>query len=112
MKPVKRWKTKERHWLPFTQPPKKKYPFRTPIPSRSIIRVKAAPRNPWRKKLGERFRVGYYSRTDGLDCVWLVNDKGQYQETTDHAYLARFFEVEKVSKERSLYGRNRRRFRR
>jgi hypothetical protein len=107
VKPVKRWKTKEGHWVPYTQAPRKKYPFRTPIPPCSVVRVKAAPRSPWREKIGVRFRIGYYSRMDGLDCIWLVNDEGKYQETIDHDYLARFFEVETISKERSWYGRGR-----
>jgi hypothetical protein len=47
---------------------------------------------------------------DGLDCIWLVNDKGEYEQTLDHEWLARFFEIESVSKERSLYGRNRPKF--
>jgi len=47
---------------------------------------------------------------DGLDCIWLVNNDGKYEQTLDHAYLYKFFEIEKVSKERSFYGRNRPQF--
>jgi hypothetical protein len=95
---------------PYTRRPRKKYSFRTPIPPCSVVRVKAAPRNPWRKDVGRRFRIGYYSRKDGLDCIWLVNNHGKYEQTLDHDYLYKFFEVESVSKERSLYGRNRQSF--
>jgi hypothetical protein len=109
MKSVKRRKINGAR-VPFTLRPRKKYPFRTPIPPCSIVRVKAAPRNPWRKELGRRFRIGYYSWMDGLDCIWLVNNDGKYEQTLDHAYLYKFFEIEKVSKERSLYGRNRPQF--
>ena len=47
---------------------------------------------------------------DGLDCIWLVNDEGEYERTIDHDFLQEYFEVETVSKERSLYGRNRPQF--
>ncbi len=59
------------------------------------------------ENVGRRFRVGYYSWMDGLDCIWLVNEEGQYEQTIDHDSLQKHFEVEEVSKERSLYGRNR-----
>jgi len=47
---------------------------------------------------------------DGLDCIWLVNEKGKYEQTIDHDFLQRHFEIETVSKERSLYGKNRPQF--
>jgi hypothetical protein len=106
MKPVKRRRINGAR-VPFTLRPRKKYPFRTPIPPCSIVTVKAAPENPWRKEVGRRFRIGYYSWMDGLDCIWLVNNKGEYEQALDHDYLYKFFEIEIVSKERSLYGRNR-----
>jgi hypothetical protein len=65
MKSVKRRKL-NRARVPFTLRPRKKYPFRTPIPPCSIVRVKAAPRNPWRKEVGRCFRIGYYSWQDGI----------------------------------------------
>ena len=98
---------KQRVRKPFTSRPQKKYPFRTPIPPRSIVRVNAAPRNPWRKEIGKRFRIGYYSRKDGLDCIWLVDEEGGCDQTIDHEFLSKFFEIESISKERSLYGVNR-----
>ena len=97
MKLVKRRKIKGA-WVPFTLRPRKKYPFRTPIPPCSIVRL---------KKTGRRFRIGYYSWMDGLDCIWLVNEKGKYEQTIDHDFLRKHFEIETLSKERSLYGRNR-----
>jgi len=100
MKLVKRRKIKGA-WVPFTLRPRKKYPFRTPIPPCSIVRA---------KKTSRRFRIGYYSRMDGLDCIWLVNEKGKYEQTIDHDFLQRHFEIETVSKERSLYGKNRPQF--
>jgi hypothetical protein len=44
---------------------------------------------------------------DGLDCIWLVNEKGDYEQTIDHRFLKKYFEVESVYRERSLYGMNR-----
>ena len=47
---------------------------------------------------------------DGLDCIWLVDEAGKYDQAIDHEYLERFFDVQFVAKERSLYGRNRPQF--
>jgi hypothetical protein len=44
---------------------------------------------------------------DGLDCIWVVNDKGEYEQTINHAFLKKYLEVENASRERSLYGMNR-----
>jgi hypothetical protein len=81
--------------------------FPEPIPPLSVVRVKSAASSPWRKQMGRQFRIGYYSKLDGLDCIWLVNEKGEYEQTIDHKFLRKFFEIENISKERSLYGRNR-----
>jgi hypothetical protein len=77
------------------------------MPPCSLVRATSSPSSSWRKNVGRRFRIGYYSKADGLDCIWLVNEKGEYEQTIDHSFLRKFFEVESVSKERSLYGRNR-----
>ena len=78
-----------------------------PIPPTSVVRLAAADRSTprWREYLGRIFRIGYYSRRDGLDCVWLVNDEGKYEQTTDHDYLFKYFDVIHLAKEKSLYGR-------
>jgi len=109
MKSIKRRKVNGAH-IPFTPRPSKKYPFRTPIPPRSIVRVKTSLSKTWRENVGRRFRIGYYGRVDGLDCIWLVNEKGKYEQTIDHDFLQKYFEIETVSKERSLYGKNRPQF--
>ena len=44
---------------------------------------------------------------DGLDCIWLVDETGKYDQAIDHEYLDRFFDVQSIAKERSLYGRDR-----
>jgi len=104
---IKRRKLKNGALVPFSLRSKKKYPFPTPIPPRTVVRVKGSPTKNWKTNIGKRFRVGYYSPRDGVDCIWLVNDDGEYQETVDHEFLHKFFEIELLSKERSLYGKNR-----
>jgi hypothetical protein len=108
---IKRRKLKNGALVPFSLRPKKKYPFPTPIPPRTVVRVKGSPTKNWKANIGKRFRVGYYSPRDGVDCIWLVNNDGEYQETVDHEFLHKFFEIELLSKERSLYGKNRPRLR-
>jgi len=63
----------------------------------------------WRKEVGRRFRIGYYSRQDGLDCIWLVNDNGEYEQTTDREFLLKYFEIERLSDETNFYGTGKRR---
>lgn len=58
----------------------------------------------WKRELGRQFRIGYYKRKDGLDCIWLVNEKGEYEQTTDHERLLRSFTIEKLTNERDYYG--------
>ena len=81
------------------------------IPPRSRVRLVKADRHTptWRKHVGRRFRVGYYSRKDGLDCIWLVNEDGEYEQTTDRDFLLKYFEIEQLSDERNFYGVGKRR---
>jgi hypothetical protein len=80
------------------------------IPPRSRVRLvrgdKTTPR--WRREIGRQFRVGYYSRQDGLECIWLVNEKGEYEQTTDRHGLLRYFAIEKLTDERDYYGMHKR----
>jgi hypothetical protein len=80
-----------------------------PLPPKSVVRLAGCPgeKHAWRKFLGAIFRIGYYSRRDGLDCIWLVNESGDYQETVDHEYLSKYFDVIQVSDEKNLYGTKR-----
>src|SRR6266481_760707 len=84
------------------------------IPPRSRVRlVRADDQTPsWTKDIGRRFRVGYYSRKDGLDCIWLVNEEGEYEQTTNLKFLLKYFDVEHWSREKSFFGRGRRPLRR
>jgi hypothetical protein len=76
------------------------------IPPRSRVRLVRADRTTreWQREIGRQFRVGYYSRQDGLDCIWLVNEKGEYEQTTDRDGLLRYFAIEKLTDERDYYG--------
>jgi hypothetical protein len=77
------------------------------IPPRSRVRLlRTDNRTPeWKRDIGRQFRVGYYSRKDGLDCIWLVNEDGEYEQTTDRKFLLKYFEIEYLSQEKNLFGR-------
>ena len=83
------------------------------IPPRSRVRlVLGDDRTPsWKKDIGRQFRVGYYSPKDGLDCVWLVNEDGEYEQTTDRKFLLKYFDVEHWSGEKNFFGRGKARLR-
>jgi hypothetical protein len=70
------------------------------IPPRSVVRLLS----PWGNDQGRIFRIGYYSRQDGLNCVWLVNESGTYEQTTDQRSIEKDFEVLKLSAETDMYG--------
>jgi hypothetical protein len=106
VKPVKKQK-RGNAWVPFSSRPVKRYSFPAPIPPRSVVRWIKARSRAAQKDLGRVFRVGYYSWQDGLDCIWLVNEEGKYEQTIDHDFLAKYFEIVEISRERSLYGKSR-----
>lgn len=83
------------------------------IPPRSRVRLLRADRRTpsWKQDVGRQFRVGYYSRKDGLDCIWLVNENGEYEQTTDRAALRKYFMVELLTQEKNYYGVGKRRLR-
>jgi hypothetical protein len=70
------------------------------IPPRSVVKLLSA----WGGNQGRVFRVGYYSRQDGLNCVWLVNDAGEYEQATDQKSIDQDFEILRVSGETDLFG--------
>jgi hypothetical protein len=74
------------------------------IPPCSVVKVTAA---QWDNDLGRVFRIGYYSRQDGLDCVWLVNESGEYEQTTDQESITKDFQVLTRTEESDFYGTNR-----
>jgi hypothetical protein len=73
------------------------------IPPRSVVKLLA----PWGNDQGSVFRIGYYSRQDGLDCVWLVNEKGEYERTTDQNSIREDFQILRRSDESDWFGFNR-----
>jgi hypothetical protein len=80
------------------------------IPPRSRVRlVRADRRTPtWQKDVGRQFRVGYYSRKAGLNCIWLVNENGEYEQTVDRDFLLKYFVLEYLSDEKDYYGQRKR----
>jgi hypothetical protein len=76
------------------------------IPPLSVVKVTSD--NPdWSDQKGMIFRVGYYNRNDGLDCVWLVDDNGAYGQTADQQMIRNNFTVLKLSEETDLFGDDR-----
>lgn len=80
-----------------------------PIPPLSVVRLARADRSTplWQTQIGRVFRVGYYGTDDGLDCIWLVNDDGTYEQTTGHSDLYRYFDVIAFGETKNWYGRRR-----
>jgi hypothetical protein len=70
------------------------------IPPRSVVKLLAR----WGADYGRIFRIGYYSHQDGKNCVWLVNELGEYEQTTDQKSIRKDFEVLDLSNETDLYG--------
>ena len=70
------------------------------IPPRSVVRLNAN----WGEDQGRIFRIGYYSRMDGLNCVWLVNEAGDYEQTTDQNSIAKDFTILHRTDETDHYG--------
>ena len=87
---------------PFSRRSKKKYSFPTPIPPGTLVHVKDSQAKKWKGNGNRHFRVGYYSRKDGLDCIWLVNESGEYEQTTDRNFLLKYFVIERISDEKSV----------
>jgi hypothetical protein len=77
------------------------------IPPKTIVRlVRATKHTPfWKLTVGTSFRVGYYSKQDGLDVIWLVDSDGKYNQTTDRQSFRDHFEIVKLSQETDLYGK-------
>ena len=78
------------------------------IPPRSVIRLVRQDNN-WDTdlKVGDEFRIGYYGRNDGPNCVWLVNQEGKYFHTWDQRDLLETFEIVTLSDETDAYGMHR-----
>jgi hypothetical protein len=77
-----------------------------PLSEVRLIKVDASTPQ-WKNQIGRTFRVGYYSKQDGVDCIWLVNESGEYEQTVDAQQLEKFFQVVQISSEKAMFGRNR-----
>lgn len=88
----------------MASPGKRKMP--DVIPPGSVFRlVKSDAKTPdWKADIGRIFRIGYYSKQDGLGVIWLVNERGKYEQTTDRTFLLRYFEPIELSNESDFYG--------
>jgi hypothetical protein len=82
----------------------KKYYKRRPISPRSVIAVREDNPGPHRSLLGLILRVGYYSKQDGTNVVWLVSPDGEYRQTTSQAYINRHFRIVHEDQHPDLYG--------
>ena len=76
------------------------------IPPLSVVQVArvTADEPDWKGYEGRVFRIGYYRKNDGLDCVWLVDDDGEYGEAVDQAMIKTHFTVLATSNETDLFG--------
>jgi hypothetical protein len=79
------------------------------IPPLSIVRlVKVTSRQPaWKGQEGRVYRIGYYRKQDGLDCVWLVDADGDYGEAVDQRMIETHFEILQLSDEDDPFGLDR-----
>ncbi len=73
------------------------------IPPLSVVKLVSDDPN-WSNQKGSVFRVGYYGKQDGLDCVWLVDDAGVYCQTTDQESIRKDFAILRLSSEDDLFG--------
>jgi len=71
------------------------------IPPRSVIVANDTKAHIFGR---EQYRIGYYSKHDGLDCVWLVNQDGEYEQSADQRFIRRNFKVLERSGETDMYG--------
>ena len=99
---------KSKSVTPFRPVPAAKIPAVVPPRSVVILATVDPRKSPdWKADRGRMFRIGYYSPKDGLDCIWLVNDAGEYEQTTDRVSLLQHFVILHLSNEKDLYGTKR-----
>lgn len=80
--------------------------YRKTIYPETIVKIKKL--WPWAKSkgyfVGQIWEVGYYSKRDGLDFIWLCDDKERrYTWSVDGDFLEKYFVVKEKSKNRRLY---------
>jgi hypothetical protein len=80
------------------------------IPPKSVVLLRSFDPKltpDWKGDVGRVFRVGYYRPSDGLDCIWLVNEQGTYEQSTDRSTLLKHFVILKLSAESDFFGQRR-----
>ncbi len=81
-------------------------PITNIVPPLSVVKVTTD--DPGlRRQQGRTFRTGYYRKSDGLDCVWLVDDEGDYGQTADQESIRKHFTILELSEEEDLFGLDR-----
>lgn len=80
------------------------------IPPRSVVRLVRADRSTphWRDKIGNRYRVGYYSPRHGMEEINLLDEEGCFFDAVDRRHLTEYFRVERLSRETDTFGATRR----
>jgi len=75
------------------------------IPPRSIVELikVGEPPHLWKKDLGTKYEIGYYSKNDGLDVVWLLKINTDHRETVDQDAIRKYFKIIYLSDEKEYY---------
>lgn len=78
------------------------------IPPKTIVKLVRYDVNTpnWKDDVGNIYCIGYYSKQDGLDTLWLVDAAGNYCQTTDKEYLLKYFEILTLGNAVDYYGEN------
>jgi len=80
---------------------------KSPIPPRSLVTIRDSADPNTRDLVGQVLRIGYYSRQDGLECVWLVDKDGKYFCTWEQSNIYDDFKILELSDETDCYGADR-----
>jgi hypothetical protein len=78
-------------------------PLPSIIPPLSVVKL-VSDDPDWSDQKGSIFRIGYYRKNDGLDCVWLVDKTGDYCQTADQKSIRDHFSLLELSEESDLFG--------
>ena len=80
------------------------------IPPGTTVRLARADDNTpeWKGEEGRAFTIGYYCSDEGcgLETIWLVNDKGQYEQTVDRPGLLKYFDILSLTDDTDYFGEN------
>ena len=83
----------------------KRYKDGFPIRPLSILQLASENRKGFSKNNLRHFcRVGFYSKLDGLDIIWLVDHCGEYRDTINHKFMYKYFSIYEESEIYDYYG--------